>query len=278
MRALPIALLLLSPSLAFAQDADPKPEPKPEPKPLMPPADPAPAVVQVAPEDDPTPVRLSAIIAEAASVQRRARIAEGVLGIVAGGGGITTGAILFGVASGPNADGTKIIGGIAIGFGGLTVLTSAWELFSRGALERLDEAYAPIAHDKSIPADKRLAEGEQALEALASSGRSSRMWSGVTSIILGVGLGIAAAPIAYAVAPEGSTTTTGADAATIRAYVGIGLGLSAFLMLASGVTTIVVKRTEAEQLWNLWLAGTGRPTSKLRFQPYVTASGIGLHF
>jgi hypothetical protein len=274
MRFLPIALVLALPSVAFAQDADPKPEPKPEPKPLMPPPDATPPPVQTqqaAPEDDPTPVRLSAIIAEAASVQRRGRIAEGVLGIFAGGGGIATGAALFAIPNQPDA--THIIGGIAIGFGGLTVLTSVWDLFSRSALERLDEAYAPIAHDKSIPADKRLLEGEQALEGLAQAGKSSRIWSGVTSIVIGVGLGIAAAPIALGAVPDTVT-----DAQTVRAYLGLGLGLSAFLALASGVTTIVVKRTEAEQLWNLWLAGTGRPTSKLTVQPFVTASGVGLHF
>lgn len=71
-----------------------------------------------------------------------------------------------------------------------------------------------------------------------------------------------------------------ADAGTLRAYVGLGFGLSAFLALAGGITTIVVKRTEAEQLWSLWLAGTGRgaQSKATPFKPYVTASGIGISF
>ena len=160
---------------------------------------------------------------------------------------------------------------LSLRFGGLTVLTSVWDLFARRTLERLDEAYAPIARDKNIPAEKRLAEGEAGLEALAQSGRSSRIYSGVTSIVIGAALGIAAAPIVFFAVPD-----TVNDAATVRAYLGLGLGLSGFLVLASGITTIVVKRTEAEQLWNLWLAGTGRPTSRL--VPFITPTGIGATF
>jgi hypothetical protein len=270
------AAILFSAAPALAQDNNPDekpPEPPPKATPLLPPN--APPTTQQAPEEDPAPVRLSAIITQAASVQKRARIAEAVLGIIAGGGGIATGSILLTLQNQPDA--TKILGGIAIGFGGLTVLTSALDLFSRSALERLDEAYAPIAHDKSIPAEKRLAEGENALESMAQAGRSSRIFSGVTSIVLGVGLGIATAPIVLAAIPDNGTVS---DPATVRAYLGLGLGLSAFLALASGITTIVVKRTEAEQLWSLWLAGTGRAQAKTQppFKPFVTSSGVGMTF
>lgn len=273
MRALFIAAILLSPAAAWAQDTKPedKPaEPPPQTAPLLPPNNPP----ATQPDEDPAPIRLSAIISSAASVQKRARIAESVLGIIAGGGGIATGSILIALQNQPDA--TKILGGIAIGFGGLTVLTSTFDLFSRSALERLDEAYSPVAHDKSIPAEKRLAEGENALESMAQSGRSSRIFSGVTSIVIGVALGIATAPIVFAAIPDNGTVS---DPATVRAYLGLGLGLSAFLALASGVTTIVVKRTEAEQLWSLWLAGTGRAESKATpIKPFVTASGVGLSF
>jgi len=252
MRAFLFSILIAAP--AFAQENPIETQPQPQPPQTQ---------TQTQQDDDPTPVRLSAFIANAAATQRRARIVDGVVGMLLAGGSIAAGSVILAI---PNqSDGTKALGWVAIVVGGVAVLTSVFGLFSRGSLELLDEAYTPIARDKSIPAQKRLATGEDALESIAASGKRGRIIGGVTSIVLGVGFGIAAAAVPFAVVPE---TDPNKDA--LRAYFGLAFGIV-------GVASLV-KRTEAEQLWSLWLAGTGRGESRNSpfFRPSIAIAPGGI--
>jgi hypothetical protein len=240
----------------FADDEQPPPDERQQPQQQEQTQNPPQAEA-----DDPGPLRLSAFIADAAAAQRRARIVDGIVGIAVAGGAIATGGVVLAI---PNqTDATKTLGWVAVALGGVGVLASAFGLFSRGNLELLDEAYAPFARDRNIPASKRVEEGEHALAQLAAAGKRSRIIGGATSLIIGAGFAIAAAPVAFAVVPE-----TDPNKDTLRLYFGLAFGVSGLASIASGITQIFVRRTEAETLWSLWLAGTGRSEAR-RIQPFV---------
>jgi hypothetical protein len=235
-------------------------------------------------KDDPAPERLAAIIHVAAATEQRGRIVDAVLGLLLAGGTITSGALLVTLPSRDSLGNeintpAKALGGIAIGFGVLSVLSGGLGLFSRGPLERLDDAYGPIARDRTIASADRLAQGENALRQMAEGGRRGRIFGGILSIVLGAGLGIAAIPIVV------SAKVDGVDNTSTQVYLSLALGISSFASIASGVTAIVVRRTDAEQLWSMWLAGTGRSQeARPLLQPFVTpvmggvVSGVGGRF
>ena len=206
-------------------------------------------------EDD--PLRLLQLIRGEADRQKAARIGGAITSIVVGAGVATTGALLLGAS-----DDTyyKVFGWVTIGMGVLTGVSSLIAFFSGGSLERLADAYAPIAEDTSIPASGRRARGETTLRAVAANEKSLRTINGVSEIILGVAVGALGVGLALSLDVGNS----------FRIPLAVAAGFAGVSGVSSGIGEIAWRRGPAEVAIEHWDAARGAPNAaKLRLAPIL---------
>lgn len=281
MRRAALTFVLLTSSLAVgarasAEDA-PSPAPSvsasapsdsaPAPAPSSPPvasavgAPLAPVVVLPAPpaawtpsEED--PLRFLQLLRGEADRQRAQRYFGGAVGLITGGAIASAGGFMLSDSTLP-----KLYAYFTIGSGALVALSSLLSLFGQNGIERLADAYEPIAEDTTLPAAKRLASGEQALRALAASEHSGRIISGVTSIVTGIILG------GFAVYFALDTSLSDTNRMLFGGLIGVG-GLTS---IGSGVSSMTWQRGPAEIAMEHWDAARGAPhaAAGLRVMPLL---------
>ncbi len=186
-----------------------------------------------------------------------ARYGNAITAIVVGAGVATTGALFLGVS-----DQTyyKIFGWVMIGSGVLTGVSSLLSFFGSSQLERLADAYAPIAEDTSIPATVRRARGEESLRAVAASEKGWRTVNGISSIIFGIAIGALGVGLALSLDID----------ETFRIPLAVAAGFGGVGTVASGIGQIVWTRGPAEVAIEHWDAARGAPNAaKLKLDPVI---------
>jgi hypothetical protein len=204
-------------------------------------------------EDD--PLRLLQLMRGEADRQKLARYGNAVTSIVVGAGVVTTGALFLGAT-----DDTyyRIFGWVMVGTGVLTGLGSLFSFFGSSSLERLADAYQPIAEDTSLPATVRRARGEEGLRAVAAQEKGWRTVNGVSSIIFGVAIGALGVGLALALDVSES----------FRIPLAVAAGFGGIGTVAQGVGQIVWTRGPAEVAIEHWDAARGAPNvGRLRLSP-----------
>lgn len=224
---------------------------------------PAPPVAWAVTEDD--PLRLLQLIRGEADRQKLARIGGAITSIVAGAGIATTGALIL-----SSSDSTyyKVFGWVTVGSGILTGLTSILTFFGSSSLEKLADAYAPIAEDEHIPAAVRRAKGEEGLRAIASSEKQYRMINGVTGIILGVAAGALGVGVALSLD----------ETQSLRVPLAFVAGFAGISAVSASIGQLVWIRGPAEVAIEHWDAARGAPNvGRLHLDPIlVPLHGGGL--
>jgi hypothetical protein len=206
-------------------------------------------------EDD--PLRLLQLIRGEADRQKMARIGGAVTSLVAGAGAAASGALLLSVADDTYS---RVFGWFTIGIGIGTGVSSLFSFFASGSLERLADAYAPIAEDTTIPATIRRARGEETLRAVAGQEKSARMISGITSIILGAAVGALGVGIALSL---DITDNFRVPLAVIMGFGGVGI-------VSAGIGQMVWIRGPGEVAIEHWDAARGAPhAAKLQLRPML---------
>ncbi len=208
-------------------------------------------------EDD--PLRLLQLMRGEADRQKLARYGNAITSIVVGAGVVTTGALFL-----TATDDTyyRIFGWVMVGTGVVTGLGSLFSFFGSSSLERLADAYAPIAEDTSLPATVRRARGEEGLRAVAAQEKGWRMVNGVSSIVFGVAVGALGVGLALAL-----------DVAdNWRIPLAVAAGFGGIGTVASGVGQIVWTRGPAEVAIEHWDAARGAPNVGALSQPRLRLS------
>ncbi|CAN5773890.1 hypothetical protein BH09MYX1_BH09MYX1_35240 [soil metagenome] len=224
-------------------------------EPLAPPPPPQTPSSFAVTEDD--PLRLLQLIRGEADRQKMARIGGALTAIVAGAGAATSGVLLLSVADDTYG---RVFGWFTIGIGIGTGLSSIFSFFGSGSLERLADAYAPIAEDTSIPATVRRARGEDTLRAVAGQEKSGRMINGITSIILGAAVGALGVGIALSLDITDN----------FRVPLAVVMGFGGVSIVANGIGQIVWVRGPAEVAIEHWDAARGAPhAASLQLRPML---------
>lgn len=221
--------------------------------PVVAPATAAPAAWAPSEED---PLRLLQLLRGEADRQRAQRYFGGAVGLITGGAIASAGGFMLSDSTLP-----KLYAYFTIGSGALVALSSLLSLFGRNGIERLVDAYEPIAEDTTLPAATRLASGEQALRALAASEHSARVVAGVTSIVTGAILG------GFAVYFALDTSLSDTNRMVFGGLIGVG-GLTS---IGSGVSSMTWQRGPAEIAMEHWDAARGAPhaAAGLRVTPLL---------
>ena len=265
MRRAALSFVLLASSLALGAhaSADDTPSPLPSasasasasalaPAPLpRASALPAPlAPVAAAPAWTPSaedPLRFLQLLRGEADRARANRYFGGAVGLVGGSAVAVAGGFMLSAAG--DSTPYRVYAYVTIGSGALIALSSLFSFFGRTGMERLAAAYEPIAEDTSLPAAPRLANGEQALRALASSEHSTRIVTGVTNIVAGVVIG--AIGVYFALNTDLQDTD--------RIVLGGLTGVTAAPIIGSGVSALTWQRGPAEIAMEHWDAARGAP-------------------
>ncbi len=223
-----------------------------------------------------TPLRLRDLIKVEADRGRASRYFSATLGVLGGAGTLVSGFVMLDTTSGaadndPNAEAVRVYSYLVIGTGGLIALTSLYSFFSRSPMERLYDAYAPVAADGSVPVSVRLERGESALAAMAEADRSSRIISGVTGLIGAAVLG------GFAVYFAANSGLTDYD----RVLFGMVGALSGVAAAGSAIASLTFERGEAEIAWEHWQASqgmlsSGESQSRLTLTPQVAVLPGGM--
>ena len=289
MRRAALTFVLLASSLALGAhaSADDAPSPAPSasasasattsaitsapvPAPLPPPsAVPAPLPPVVAPtawaptEED--PLRFLQLLRGEADRQRANRYFGGAVGLVGGGAVAIAGGLMLSAAG--DSTPYRVYAYVTIGSGALIALSSLFSFFGRTGMERLADAYEPIAEDTKVPAATRLASGVQGLRALAASEHTARVVNGVTSIVTGVIIGGIGVYFAL------NTELRDTDRIVLAGLTGV----SAATIIGSGVASLTWQRGPAEIAMEHWDAARGAPRVENDARLHVTPLLAPLH-
>jgi hypothetical protein len=175
----------------------------------------------------------------------------------------------------------QVLGGVEIGLGIAMALDGVVSLFVKSPMERMFDAYAPIAVDKRMSAAERLRRGEGLLEAMANRERSARITGIASSVIAaaietGVGIWLVADNDFW-----GSDPTSN----FYRPFLGAMLGLSVVSVAGEAVARALWERGPAELAWEHWRIShepASVQTSHLQirpmFAPTVGGAVGGLRF
>ncbi len=183
---------------------------------------------------------------------------------------ITAGAIVFTLdttGADPNlVTLMQVLGGVEIAFGGVMAIDAIVSLFVESPMERMFDAYAPVAVDKSLTPAERLRRGEGLLEAMASRERAAR--------ITGVAGGIIAAAIEAGVGVwlVADNDFWGNDPTTsfYRPVFGALIGLSVVSAVGDALAKALWERGPAELAWEHWRIShepASVETSRLQIRP-----------
>jgi len=307
-RSLPVLLLSASVlSVAVAASAQDQPAPPPSasatasssaPTPPPPPATatataapppaPAPPPPATKREDEQEPLRLGRLIETEADRARARRYGGSVIGMVTGAGVIVSGAILMAVGTPPGYDSTPvdILGVMTIALGGVQVLSNVISLFATTPMERLFDAYAPIAIDKEIAPSERVRKGEVLLGAMAEAERGRRNTEAVSGLVLGaVYAGFA---VVFAVDDQIIVSPDPQTNGLFRAAFAVAFGFGAASAVGEAIGAWIWDRGPAEVAWEHWQASHGsvtvRTESSLQLRPVFTpvlgggTAGLRLRF
>ncbi len=220
------------------------------------------------------------------------RIGSSFVGMVTGGGIVASGAVLLAIGVPKNVDATAIdiLAGFSMVAGGIQIVSNLISLFVTTPMERLFEAYAPIAIDKDVPASDRVRKGEVLLASMAEAERGRRNTEAVSGLVGGViyaGLTvfIAADDQLYFIPPANGVYYTDQDKATnalFRGAFALGFGLGAASAIGQAIASWVWERGAAEVAWEHWQASHGSVTvhteSKVQVRPLlapVVGGGVG---
>ena len=194
--------------------------------------------------------------------------------MVTGAGVIASGALLIAVGTPPGVDSTPTdtIGVITMALGGVQILTNVISLFSIAPMERLFEAYAPIAIDNSLAPSERVRRGEVLLGSMAEAERGRRTTEAATSLALGIieaGFAVVFAADDQIVFAYDTQTNN-----LFRAAFAVGFGVGAVSAIGEAIAGWIWERGPAEVAWEHWQASHGSVTvhteSKLQLRPVIT--------
>jgi hypothetical protein len=321
MRSFPILFLCASVSVvlvasaATAQDQPVAPTatatatattaaPSPSPPPTAPPATTTPPVTTAPPpppptaataaptkhEDDQEPLRLGRLIETESDRAKARRFGGSAVGMVTGGGIIASGALILAVGVQPGNDATfiDIFGVTTMIIGGVQVVSNLVSLFITSPMERMFDAYAPIAIDKDLAPSERVRRGEVLLASMAELERRNRLTEGTTNLVVGVietGLAIVVAAdkdLVFDYNPAANDVW--------RASFALAFALGAATTLGSAIASMVWERGPAEVAWEHWQATHGNVTvhteakNKLQLRPLIAPmpgggmAGVRLRF
>lgn len=185
------------------------------------------------------PLQLREMLHRDAARAQRARIYNGVFGLVGSGATVASGTFALPAVEDTfrttNASIVIVVG--VLGLGG-----TAYGMVTRSPLERLAASYDRFALDLSIPAEERLFAGEQGLRDAAKREATGRRIEGITGIVVGLALG----GLALSLATATSFTTTERTSLTSFSAV------SAFMSAGSGVGRLWFERSGAELALEHW--------------------------
>ncbi|HSQ64047.1 MAG TPA: hypothetical protein VLM85_12565 [Polyangiaceae bacterium] len=310
MRKLHVLLLSVSvlslAAAAAAQDQPPAPAPTPSasasastaappatttpppPATTTAPAPPPPPSAAVKQEDEQEPLRLGRLIETEAERAHARRVGGSAIGMVTGAGVIASGALLIAVGTPPGVDSTPTdtIGVITMALGGVQILTNVISLFVTAPMERLFDAYAPIAIDKDLAPGERVRRGEVLLGSMAEAERGRRTTEAATNLALGIiEAGFA---VVFAADDQIIFTTDTQTNNLFRAAFAVGFGVGAFSTIGQAIAGWLWERGPAEIAWEHWQASHGAVTvhteSKLELRPVFTpmlgggTAGLKLRF
>jgi hypothetical protein len=260
-----------------ATTASPPPPPTVAPPP---PAPPPPSATRR--EDDQEPLRLGRLIETEADRAHARRVGSSVIGMVTGGGVIASGALLIavGTPAGVDSTPTDTLGVVTMALGGVQILTNVISLLSTAPMEKLFDAYAPVAIDKDLPPSERVRRGEVLLGAMAEAERGRRNTEAATNLIVGIieaGFAVVFAADDQIVFAYDQQTNN-----LLRAAFAVGFGLGAASAIGEAIGGWLWERGPAEVAWEHWQASHGTVTvhteSKLQLRPLikpVLGGGVG---
>lgn len=192
------------------------------------------------------PLRLRDMLRLEARRARAGRYYAGSLSVL--GAGAATAAGVISLTTAESADtARKTYSYVIVVSGGLGLVSSLYGMVSQSPLERLTETYEPIATDDRLPAEQRLQTGEQGLREVAAIDATSRRIGGITSIVLGTGLGGLAVWFG----------TTKDLSSSERLFLGTFTGISSILAIGSGIGRLWYQRGDAEIALAHWESARG---------------------
>jgi hypothetical protein len=160
-------------------------------------------------------------------------------------------------------------------FGGLTVVGGIISLFVESPMERLFDRYAPVAIDTSLTPSARVHRGEEMLEAMANSERSSRITGAAESMVIGVleaGLAVFFAADSDIWGPASNNSDVN------RVIISTAFAIGAAGSIGEAIAKLVWERGSAEIAWEHWHTGheiATVHTSRVRFTPSLTPTHGG---
>jgi hypothetical protein len=213
--------------------------------------------------------QLGRIVELEADRARGRRYVGSSLELVGAGGIIASGAFLFTLnTSGIDATLIQVLGGVEIGLGAAMGVDAILSLMVESPMERMFDAYAPIAVDKSLTARERLHRGEALLESMANRERAARLTGiagSVVSVALSTALGI------WLVADNDFWGTSDPNTDAYRALVGTLVGLGVVSAIGDAIAKVLWERGPAELAWEHWHLAhepASVRTSRVQFRPY----------
>ena len=255
--------------LAFAQDQAPQvtdagaptasvsaTAPAPQPTTPPPTTPPPPVVVVRAPPtprvSEETVYQLGRLVELEAERARGRRYVGSAIAMVTGAGIVASGAVVF-TLDGQVDPNTKslidVLGGIEIGLGGLVIVEGLIDLFVKSPMEKMFDAYAPVAVDKRLSPEARLRRGEALLEAMAEREHAARILgiaSGIVGGLLDAALGV------WLIADNDFWGTDPTLNNVYRPLVGTVLGLSVASIIGDAIAKALWERGPAELAWEHW--------------------------